>query len=129
VIVRAILTYGCKAWTSLIERRLTTFENKIWRVICGPKLNTNTGMWRIEFNKELIEETEITPIKYYIRSQKIQWFEHIMHGSDNKIIKTVMSWKLTGKRLRGCPRKRWMDVVKKDLKRIGIDDWRNIIHD
>jgi len=22
-----------------------------------------------------------------------------------------------------------MDAVKEDLKRIGIDDWRNIIHD
>jgi hypothetical protein len=48
-------------------------------------------MWRRKFNKELIEETEMTPIKYYIRCQRIQWFGHIMRGSDNKIIKTVMS--------------------------------------
>ncbi|VVC44986.1 Hypothetical protein CINCED_3A002574 [Cinara cedri] len=40
-----------------------------------------------------------------------------------------MSWKPTGKRPRERPRKRWMDVVEEDLKRIGIDDWRNIIHD
>jgi hypothetical protein len=47
-------------------------------VICGPKLDTNTGMWRRKFNKELREETKITPIKYYIRGQRIQWFRHIM---------------------------------------------------
>jgi hypothetical protein len=47
-------------------------------------------MWRRKVNKELIEKTETTPIKYYIRCQIIQWFEHIMHGSDNKIIKTVI---------------------------------------
>ncbi|VVC34675.1 HMG-I/HMG-Y, DNA-binding, conserved site [Cinara cedri] len=86
-------------------------------------------MWRRKFNKELIEETGMTSIKYYIRGQRIQWFGHIMRGSDDKIIKTVMSWKPTGKRPRGRPRKRWIDVVEEDLKRIGIDDWRNIIHD
>jgi len=57
--VRAVLIYGCEAWTitSVTERRLTTFENKIWRMIYGLKLDENTGMWRRKFNKELIEET------------------------------------------------------------------------
>jgi len=60
-------------------------------MICGPKLDANTGMWRRKFNKELIEETEITPIIYYIRGQRMQWFGHIMRGSDDKIIKAVSS--------------------------------------
>ncbi|VVC24148.1 Hypothetical protein CINCED_3A003752 [Cinara cedri] len=93
------------------------------------KVNEFKYLGRRKFNKELIEETGMTPIKYYIRGQRIQWFGHIMHESDDKIIKTVMSWKPTGKRPRERPRKRWMDVVEEDLKRIGIDDWRNIIHD
>ncbi|KAL4112678.1 hypothetical protein QTP88_016423 [Uroleucon formosanum] len=118
VIVRAILTYGYEAWTttSVTEQRLTTFENKIWRVICGSKLDANTSVWRRKFNKELIEEAEMTPIKYYIRGQRMQLFGHIMLGSDDKIIKTVMSWKPTGKRPRGCLRKRYVDVVEEDKK-------------
>jgi len=52
-----------------------------------------------------------------------------MCGSDDKIIKTVPSWKPAGKRPRGRPKKRWLDVVKEDLKRIGVNDWRNLIHD
>jgi hypothetical protein len=131
VIMRTILTHGCEAWTttSITERRLTTFENRIWRMLCEPKLDANTGMWRRKFKKELLEETKMTPIKYYIRGQRIQWIGHIMRGSDVKIIKTVMSWKPTGKRSRGCLRKRWIDVVEEDLKRIRVNDWRNIIHD
>ncbi|KAL4098346.1 hypothetical protein QTP88_022976 [Uroleucon formosanum] len=81
-----------------------------------------------KFNKELVEETEMTPIKYYIRGQGIQWFGHIMREGDDKITKTVLSWKPTGKRPRGRPRKMWMDVVEEDL-RIGNEDWRNIVHD
>jgi hypothetical protein len=40
-------------------------------------LDINTGVWRTNFNKELIEETEITPIKYYVKDQRIQNFGHI----------------------------------------------------
>jgi len=54
-----------------------------------------------------------------------------MRGSDDKTIKTVLSWKPTGKRPRGRPRKRWLDVVEEDIKRIKkiSNDWRKIIHD
>lgn len=47
------------------------FENKIWWMICRPKLDINTGKWRKNFRIELIEKTEMAPIKYYIRGQKI----------------------------------------------------------
>lgn len=30
-------------YNSVTERRLTTFGNKIWRMICGPKLDINSG--------------------------------------------------------------------------------------
>lgn len=129
--MRAILIYGCEAWTTtnVTERRLTTFENKICQMVCRPKLDVNTSKCRRKFNKELIEETEMTPIRYYIRSQRIQWFGHIMRGNDINIIKEVMSWKPTGKRLRRHLRKKQIDVVEEDLKRIGVNDWGNIIHD
>lgn len=38
-----------------------------------------------------------------------------------------MSWRPTEKRPRGHPRKRWMNVVEEDLKRVGMNDWRYII--
>jgi len=47
-------------------------------MICEHTIDTKTGMWKGKFNKELIEETEITPIIYYGRRQRIQWFGHFM---------------------------------------------------
>lgn len=79
-------------------------------------------MWRRKFKKELIKETEMTPIGSL-------WYRHIMRRNDDNIIKTVMSQKPTGEIPRGRPRKRWMNVVEEDLKRIEINDKRNIIHD
>lgn len=62
-IVRSTLPYGCKIWTtmSLTKRWLTTFENKMSRMICRPKLDADTGMWRRKLNEELLKETGMSP--------------------------------------------------------------------
>ncbi|VVC33695.1 Hypothetical protein CINCED_3A007504 [Cinara cedri] len=38
-----------------------------------------------------------------------------------------MEWKLEEKRPRGRPRKRWVDVVEKNLKALGVQEWKEIV--
>ncbi|KAF0762399.1 Reverse transcriptase domain-containing protein [Aphis craccivora] len=110
-IIRPTLTYGCEAWATTIntERKLRTFENKIWRVICGPMYDNEKGTWRRKYNKELQEEMEIASV--------------------DDIRRVVLEWKPTRKRPRGRPRKRWLDVVEEDLYRMGVQDWRVLAQD
>lgn len=89
----------------ITERKLIIFEHKIlWRMMCRLKLDTNTGIRRRKFNKELRWEKGLAPIKCYMRGQRIQRFDHVVRGNDEFIIKAVMSWKPTGKASRGRPR-------------------------
>lgn len=41
----------------------------------------------------------------------------------------VLDWKSEGKRPRGCPRKRRMDVVEKDLEDLGAQNGRVLVQD
>ncbi|KAL4112236.1 hypothetical protein QTP88_016061 [Uroleucon formosanum] len=109
-----------------IER---TFENKIWRVICGPVYDNEKRTWRKKYNKELHEEMEMASIVSFIKGQRIQWLGHMWRRSEHNINRVVLEWKPTGKRPRGRPRKRWLDVVKKDLYRIGVQDWKELAQD
>ena len=129
-IIRPTLTYGCEAWTttSNTERRLRTFENKIWRIICGPVYDNRAGAWRRKFNRELQDELELAPVTSFISGQRIQWLGHVMRRNEEETVRTVLEWKPTGKRPRGRPRKRWLDTVEEDLKKIGVQEWRTIVH-
>lgn len=43
--------------------------------------------------------------------------------------KIILNWKLVGKRPRGRPQERWMDVVVKDLEDLGAHNWREIVQE
>ncbi|KAL4091440.1 hypothetical protein QTP88_026132 [Uroleucon formosanum] len=130
-IIRPTLTYGCEVWTttSVTKRRLRTFENKIWRKICGPVRDAGTNDWRRKFNKELQEELGLAPVTSYIKGQRLQWFGHIMRRSEEETIRAVIEWQPEGKRPRGRPRKRWLDIIEEDLKTVGVEEWKEIIQD
>ena len=130
-IIRPILTYGCEVWTTTnnTERKLRTFENKIWRVICGPVYDGERGTWRRKYNRELQEEIEMTSVVNFMKGQRIQWLGHMWRRSEDDINRVILEWKPTGKRPRGRPRKRWLDGVEEDLQRMGVQDWKELAQD
>jgi hypothetical protein len=40
--------------------------------------------------------------------------------------KRVLEWKPIGRRIRGRPRKRWIEVVEEDIQRMGKRRWRKV---
>jgi hypothetical protein len=51
----AFETYGCETWSLTLreEHRLGVFENRVLRMIFGPKRDEVTGEWRKLHNEEL----------------------------------------------------------------------------
>jgi hypothetical protein len=49
------MEYGCETWslTSREKRRLRVFENRVLRIIFGPKRDEVTEEWRKLHNEEL----------------------------------------------------------------------------
>lgn len=62
-----------------------------------------------------------------IKEQRIQLLGHIIRRSGKETVRKIMEWKLEGKRPRGRPRKRWLNVI--DLKVLGLKEWKDVVQD
>jgi hypothetical protein len=54
-IILPVVLYGCETWSFTLrgEHRLRVFENRVLRIIFGPKRDEVTGEWRKLHNEEL----------------------------------------------------------------------------
>ena len=49
-----------------------------------------------------------------------------MRMDENRLPKRVLEWKPAGRRIRGRPRKRWIEDIKEDIQSMGIRGWRKL---
>jgi hypothetical protein len=122
-----IVTYGCEAWTltNRDEQHLRTFERKILKKIFGP-VQDKDGSWRMRMNHELSELIGNADIIRFVKGRRIAWLGHAMRMDGKRIPKRVLEWKPTGRRIRGRPRKRWIEDIEEGIQLIGIRGWRKL---
>jgi len=124
-LVRPVVTYGSESWTLTMEeeRALSVFERKILRKVYGTVKENE--LWRIRQNDELEAIIKGENIVRFIKRQRIRWLGHIERMQDTEIPKRMMYGKLYATRRRGRPRMRWLDEVFMDLRKMGINEWRD----
>jgi hypothetical protein len=110
--------YGSNILTNRDEQNLRIFEHKILQKTFGP-VQHRDGYWRIRMNHKLSNLIGNTDIVRFINSRRIDWLGHVMQLDEKRIRK---EWKPTGRRIRGRPRKRWIE----DIQSMGIRGWRKL---
>jgi hypothetical protein len=102
---------------------LEIFERRILRKIFGPVQN---GSWRIRINHELSELVENADRVRFIKSRRMAWLGHVMRMDEKRTPKRLLEWKPIGKRIRGRPRKRWIEDIEDDIQIMAIRGWRKL---
>ena len=81
------------------------------RMICGVTL------------KDMVESTVLASrvgvddLEEHLRQKRLRWFGDIARRDEEMKIKKVFELKIEGRRKRGRPVKRWIDVVEEDMKK------------
>jgi len=122
------VTYGSESWTLTMEeeRALAVFERKILQKIYGPVKENE--LWRIQQNDELEAIIKGENIVRFIKCQRIQWLGHIERMQDTAIPKKMYG-KLYATRRRGRQKMRWLADVSTDLRKMGVNEWRDRARD
>ena len=123
--VISTLLYGSKTWTTHArqERRPNTFHMRSLRCILGIS-------WQDKVPNTVLSRAGLPSMFTLLRQRRLRWLGHVHRMPDGHIPKDLLHGELaTGSRRTGRPQLRYRDVVKRDMKAVGIDTetWENLI--
>jgi hypothetical protein len=122
-----VVLYGYETWFLILreELRLTVFENRVLRRIFGLKRNEVMGHWRKLHNEELYNLYSSPNIIRMIKSRRMRLAGHVARMEEKRNAYRILVGKLEGKRSLGRQRRRWMGLIKMDLREIEWNgmDW------
>jgi hypothetical protein len=105
------------------ERAMAVFERKILPKIYRPVKENE--LWRIRLNNELEAIIKGKNIVRFIKCQRTRWLGHIERMQDTAIPKKMYG-KLYVTRRRGRPKIRWLNDVSMGLRKMGLNEWKDI---
>ena len=56
------------------------------------------------------------------REARLRWYGHVLRKDDGYIGRRMLRMELPGKRKRGRPKRRFMDVVKEDMAEVEVKE-------
>ena len=114
--VRSCMIYGSETWPMRVEHesKLERAEMRMVRWMCGVLLSERIT------SKNLRERMGIEEIGIVVRRNRLRWFGHVERKADGDWVKGCTNLKVEGTRPRGRPKKTWMEVVKNDMKIMGL---------
>jgi hypothetical protein len=87
-------------------------ENGIW------------GMRKKHERNEFIGNADIARKKK--KNRRMAWLGHVMRMDGGRMPRRILEWKPMGRRIRGRPRKRWIEDDEEDIQTMRIRGWRKL---
>ena len=113
--VRPALLYGLEtiATTKNQEAKLEVAELRM--------LRWSLGVTRMDMipNVTIREEVNVARFSEKQRETRLRWFGHVMRRGEDYIGQRLMNMTVPGKRKRGRPKRRYMDLLEEDMRAVG----------
>jgi hypothetical protein len=107
------------------ELQLAVFLRKVLRKISGPIRDTDR--WTRRYNEELYQLDAEPEIVKCIRSARLRWAGHIVRMRESDPARKSTFDLFLGKRTVGRPKRRWIEEVERELKGMGVKDWKRTL--
>ena len=118
VAVRPAMVYGLEtvALPKRQEADMEMAEVKMWRFSLGV-----TRMDKIR-NEYIRGTAQVGKFGEKTREARLRWYGHLWRKDDGYIGRRMLRMELPGKRKRGRPKRRCMDVVKEDMAEVEVTE-------
>ena len=115
LVVRPAMVYGLErvAVTKKQVEKMGVVEIKMLRFAMGV-----TRKDKIR-NEHIRSTAKVERLGMKMREGRLRWYGHVMRRDQEYVGRKMMEMELPGKRSRGRPKRRFLDVVKKDMGEVG----------
>ena len=73
-------------------------------------------------NEHIRSTVKVEQLRMKMREGRLRWYGHVMRRDQEYVGRKMMEMELPGKRRRGRPKRRFLDVVKEDMKEVGVKE-------
>ena len=73
-------------------------------------------------NEHIRSTVKVEWLGMKMREGRLRWYEHVMRRDQEYVGRKMIEIELPGKRRRGRPKRRFLDVVKEDMKEVGVKE-------
>lgn len=127
-VVVSTLLYGSETWTVYRKqvKKLSVFMMRNLRSIMNVKWYQRIS------NAEILKRAHLPSMEEMLIQRNLRWAGHIARQNNKQIPRQILFSELSeGKRNIGRPKLRFKDVMKRNLKRIGIptNSWQSLAQD
>jgi hypothetical protein len=105
------------------ENQLLVFERKVFRTICGPKMEN--GVYRRRYNHELDKEFDRPIVLNVTKTSRLRYAGQMIRRPEDLPQKVLFRANPNGRRNQERPKSRWADGVNSDSLALGVRDWTN----
>ena len=73
-------------------------------------------------NEHIRSTVKVERLGMKMRESRMRWYGHVMRRDQEYVGRKMMEMEFPGKRRRGRPKRRFLDVVKEDMKEVGVKE-------
>ena len=112
------MVYGLEtvAVTKKQVKEMEVVEMKMLRFAMGVTRKDKIG------NEYIRSTVKIEWLGMKMREGKLRWYGHVMRRDQEYVGRKMMEVELPGKRKRGRPKRRFLNVVKEDMGKVGAKE-------
>ena len=114
-VVRPAMLYGMET-VAVTERQMGKMEIAELKMVRWALGVTRKDKIRNEYVRGT---AKIAKLGEKLRNVRLRWYGHVKRREEDYVGKRMMEMAVPGRRKRGRPRRRWMDLVREDMERVG----------
>ena len=117
-VIRPTMTHGAECWTMKKKdgMLMNKTEMRMLRWIQGVSLSEHKR------NEEIREAATVQPIATHLMQKRLRWYGHVRRRDECHNTRTVLDMVVEGVRPRGRPKLRYMDTIRRDIKKNALTD-------